>query len=151
MEKTGLVTLCLLFALLLICFACAEDLGRNSACVPKVLKKLGISALRVVHWYRQWDKEGSPYIPLSSYGSQSVATPAVHDSSTLREWWEQEAEQDIFAHFLKLKLDPDWTPKTATLVLGALSKAASSIFVVQMQDLLHLADNYYSDIRSMNA
>jgi 4-alpha-glucanotransferase len=124
---------------------CAEDLGAVPACVPKVLKKLGISGLRVTRWYRQWDKEGEPYIPLSSYGTQSVATPAVHDSSTLREWWEQEADQALFSHFIKKTPASRWNPDAANLVLGALAKAASSIFMVQLQDLLHLDDKYYSN------
>lgn len=143
-EKQGHTLLSVLSASVDM-LACAEDLGAVPACVPKILKKLGISGLRVVRWYRQWDKEGSPYIPLSAYGAQSVATPAVHDSSTLREWWEQEAEQDVFSSFIKKKLNPQWNPETAALVLNTLAKAASNIFVVQLQDILHLRPNYYSE------
>ncbi len=124
--------------------ACAEDLGAVPACVPKTLKKLHIFGLRVVRWYRDWEKEGNPYIPLSRYGKESVCTPAVHDSSTLRDWWENEAEQEVFAKFLKRKLPSSWSPAVAKTVLESLAGASSNIFVVQLQDLLHLDAAFYS-------
>ena len=51
---------------------CAEDLGAVPACVPKVLTELNILGLRVVRWYREWGKEGEPYVPFEEYPELSV-------------------------------------------------------------------------------
>jgi 4-alpha-glucanotransferase len=124
---------------------CAEDLGAVPACVPKVLAELKILGLRVLRWNRLWDKEGQPYVPLAEYPELSVATPAVHDSSTVREWWEREADRDAFRNFIgRRDLSDAYTPKTAKIILGALSSAASRFRVFQIQDLLHLAEDYYA-------
>jgi len=88
---------------------CAEDLGAVPACVPKVLTKLKILGLRVTRWHREWDKNGQPYIPFENYPQLSVCTPAVHDSSTVREWWEREADQGQFAGFLGVPLCQKFT------------------------------------------
>jgi len=42
---------------------CAEDLGVVPDCVPEVLADLGILGLRVPRWAREWDEDGSPFIP----------------------------------------------------------------------------------------
>ncbi len=118
---------------------CAEDLGAVPDCVPKVLAGLGIPGLRVPRWMRFWDKPGQPFKPLSSYSRLSACTPSVHDTSTLRGWWEREDGREAFAaeHCpglspVPVKLDPE----TAVTVLGALAKAPSELFVVQLQDAL---------------
>ena len=126
--------------------ACAEDLGAVPLCVPKTLAKLKIFGLRVVRWHRQWDTAGQPYIPLAEYPELSVCTPSVHDSSTMREWWENEAEQDAFAHFIGAPSLPKvYNPGTARIVLKAVAAAASRIRVFQMQDLLHLSPRWYGE------
>ncbi|PKL08527.1 MAG: 4-alpha-glucanotransferase [Spirochaetae bacterium HGW-Spirochaetae-7] len=118
---------------------CAEDLGAVPDCVPKVLAGLGIPGLRVPRWMRFWDLPGQPFKPLSSYSELSACTPSVHDTSTLRGWWESEDGRDAFAAEycpglspVPERLDPD----AALAVLGALAKAPSLLFVVQLQDAL---------------
>jgi len=54
----------------------------------------------VVRWHREWDKEGQPYVPFDEYPRLSVCTLSVHDSSTIREWWENEADQMQFSGFI---------------------------------------------------
>jgi 4-alpha-glucanotransferase len=125
---------------------CAEDLGAVPACVPKVLGELKILGLRVLRWNRLWDKDGQPYVPLPDYPELSVATPAVHDSSTVREWWEREADRGVFRGFIKRPdLSDAYTPETARAILGALASAASRFRVFQIQDLLHLKADYYAE------
>jgi 4-alpha-glucanotransferase len=125
---------------------CAEDLGAVPDCVPKVLTKLGILGLRVVRWHRNWDQEGQPYIPLEDYPELSVCTPAVHDSSTVREWWEREADQEAFADFLGVPSLPRiYNPGTAKLILSKTASAASRFRVFQIQDLLHLSNKWYAE------
>jgi 4-alpha-glucanotransferase len=124
---------------------CAEDLGAVPACVPKVLKELDILGLRVVRWHREWDKEGQPYVPFEDYPELSACTPAVHDSSTLREWWDREADQELFAGFLGFpSLSKVENPGTANHILFQIATAASRFRVFQFQDLLHLSTKWYA-------
>ncbi|MDR0644396.1 MAG: 4-alpha-glucanotransferase [Treponema sp.] len=124
---------------------CAEDLGEVPDCVPKTLNKLKILGLRVVRWAREWDEEGSPFIPLEDYPELSVCTLAVHDSSTMREWWDHEAEQEVFSAFLgQPALPPVYNPGTAKIILKKAASAASLFRVFQIQDILHLSQRYYA-------
>jgi 4-alpha-glucanotransferase len=124
---------------------CAEDLGAVPGCVPRVLAGLKILGLRVVRWHRLWEKEGQPYIPLEEYPELSVCTPAVHDSSCLREWWDKEADQDKFAGFIGYPSLPRvYNPGTAKIILHKISGCASRFRVFQIQDLLHLSNRWYA-------
>ena len=125
---------------------CAEDLGAVPACVPKVLSKLKILGLRVIRWHCAWDKEGSPFIPFEDYPQLSVCTPAVHDSSTVRQWWEKEVDQKKFSGFLGVPSLPKiYNPGTAKVILSKAASAKSRFRVFQIQDLLHLSNNWYSE------
>ena len=124
---------------------CAEDLGAVPVCVPKVLTKLNILGLRVVRWFRSWDMEGQPYIPFEEYPELSVCTPAVHDSSTLREWWDYEADKQVFVDFLgEPALPPIYNPGTAQKILKKVAASVSRFRVFQIQDLLHLSTRWYA-------
>jgi 4-alpha-glucanotransferase len=129
---------------------CAEDLGAVPDCVPRVLTKLKILGLRVVRWHRQWDREGQPYVSFEDYPELSVCTPAVHDSSTLREWWDKEADQNQFAGFIGYPSLPKvYNPGTAKIMLHKMAASASRFRVFQIQDLLHLSNKWYAqDTRS---
>ncbi|MDR1505725.1 MAG: 4-alpha-glucanotransferase [Treponema sp.] len=124
---------------------CAEDLGAVPDCVPKVLSALGILGLRVIRWFRRWDEEGQPYVPFDKYPELSVCTPAVHDSSTLREWWNQEADQEHFSAFIGVPSLPKvYNPGTAKVILRHAAAAASRFRVFQIQDLLDLSSKWCS-------
>jgi 4-alpha-glucanotransferase len=124
---------------------CAEDLGDVPACVPKVLGQLKILGLRVVRWTREYAKPGEPYIPFDAYPELSVCTPAVHDCSTLREWWEKEANQDEFCRFIGVPSLPHvYNPGAAKIILQKMAGAASRYRVFQIQDLLHLSPRWYA-------
>jgi 4-alpha-glucanotransferase len=125
---------------------CAEDLGAVPACVPKVLSRLKILGLRVVRWFCEWDKDGQPFIPFEDYPQLSVCAPAVHDSSTVREWWEREANQAQFSGFIGVPSLPRiYNPGTAKIVLSKIASARSRYRVFQIQDLMHLSNNWYAD------
>ena len=124
---------------------CAEDLGAVPACVPRVLTQLKILGLRVVRWYREWGVEGQPYVPFEDYPELSVCTPAVHDSSCLREWWEREADQQVFSDFLGVPSLPKiLNPGAVKTILHKIAGAASRFRVFQIQDLLHLSNRWYA-------
>jgi 4-alpha-glucanotransferase len=69
----------------------------------------------------------------------------VHDSSTLREWWEREAEQETFAAFIGVPALPKiYNPGAAKIILHRIAAAASRYRVFQIQDLLHLSPKWYA-------
>jgi 4-alpha-glucanotransferase len=124
---------------------CAEDLGAVPTCVPKVLTKLKILGLRVVRWHRRWDLDKEPYIPFEEYPELSVCTVGVHDSSTVREWWEHEADQEHFAGFDgQPSLPKVYNPGTARISLSKAASARSRFRVFQIQDILHLSPKWYA-------
>ena len=126
--------------------ACAEDLGAVPSCVPKVLSRLKILGLRVIRWHRDWSGAGQPFVPFEDYPSLSVCTPAVHDSSTVRQWWEGEVDQQQFAGFIGVpSLPKKYNPGTAKIVLSKAASARSRFRVFQIQDLLHLSNNWYAE------
>ncbi|MDR1247696.1 MAG: 4-alpha-glucanotransferase [Treponema sp.] len=125
---------------------CAEDLGAVPDCVPKVLAKLKILGLRVTRWHRDWEKPGQPYYAFEDYPELSVCAPSVHDSSTLREWWDKEADQNGFSAFLGVPSLPRvYNPGAAKIILGKTAAAASRIRVFPIQDLLHLSTKWYAE------
>ena len=143
-EKQGMKLLSLLIESSSM-LPCAEDLGAVPPCVPKVLTKLKILGLRVTRWFREWDRDGQPYIPFAEYPQLSVCTPAVHDSSTVRQWWEKEADQGQFSAFIGVPSLPKvYNPGTAKIILSKAASARSRFRVFQIQDLLHLSNNWYS-------
>jgi len=125
---------------------CAEDLGVVPSCVPKVLSKLKILGLCVVRWYCDIKEKGEPFITFDKYPQLSVCTLAVHDTSTVREWWEKEADQKKFSGFLGVPSLPKiYNPGTAKIILSKAAQARSRFRVFQIQDLLHLSNNWYSE------
>jgi 4-alpha-glucanotransferase len=142
-EKQGFKLLSVLYkASDMIPFA--EDLGAVPECVPKVLKRLKIYGLRVVRWFREYDKERAPYIPFNEYPELTVITSSVHDSSPLREWWNTEADQTVFSGFVGVPSLPKvYNPGTAQTILKKIASATSQIRVFPIQDLLHLSPRWY--------
>ncbi|HOX91510.1 MAG TPA: 4-alpha-glucanotransferase [Spirochaetales bacterium] len=132
---------------------CAEDLGAVPPGVTETLAAVGMLGLRIPRWCRSWNDAGQPYIPLGSYPGLSVCAPSVHDTSTLRGWWNDELDDDGRSDCAKAYL-PDWKTVPADLdakaaldMLTALSACASQLFVCQLQDYLDLS----SRLRSHNS
>ncbi|KAL3688287.1 hypothetical protein R1sor_014596 [Riccia sorocarpa] len=71
--------------------ACGEDLGMVPACVAPVLEELGVLGLRVQRMpsgLRSYQEFGIP----SEYEYMTVCAASCHDTSTLREWWEEDEQ-----------------------------------------------------------
>ena len=132
---------------------CAEDLGAKPAALPSILENLHILSLRVFRWEREWEKNGAPFIPLQDYPKAAVAVTSVHDSSTMREWWEQELSYaDMLSFFDALHIDgkmrkllcpiegekPAYTADVAAALLSALVKVPSVFAIFPIQDWLGL-------------
>jgi 4-alpha-glucanotransferase len=119
---------------------CAEDLGAIPDCVPSVLSELRILGLRIPRWARRWHDEGQPYIRPEEYPFLTVCAPSVHDTTTMREWWEQEDDVAPFWESLGLPGDPPehYSVDVARQVTDSLLHANSAICVFQLQDLMAL-------------
>ncbi|HEX5400033.1 MAG TPA: 4-alpha-glucanotransferase, partial [Verrucomicrobiae bacterium] len=118
---------------------CGEDLGLVPACVPDVMKDLGLLSLEIQRMPKTLGAEFSrpanaPYL--------SVVTPSTHDMSTIRGWWQE--DRALTRKFFNRELGfPGDAPVKATpeIVEAVLrqhlaSPAMWSIF--QLQDLLGL-------------
>ncbi|HUJ73788.1 MAG TPA: 4-alpha-glucanotransferase, partial [bacterium] len=130
---------------------CAEDLGDVPRCVPRVLEGLGILGLRIVRWAREYHRtppgQAAAFTPPSSYPRLSVCTPSVHDTSTVRGWWEEDAaERELFYRSMG---QPGPCPPRMNLallqrVLAHCAGARSLLCVFQLQDVLDLDDSLWS-------
>ena len=120
---------------------CAEDLGVVPESVPRVLSELGILGLRIPRWTRRWDEPGQPYVPVEQYPYLTVCAPSVHDTTTLREWWEREDGVDEFWEQLGFDGDrpTELTPEVARRVISRVLETNSAICMFQIQDFLALS------------
>ena len=77
---------------------CGEDLGLVPACVPDVMKELGILSLEI----QRMPKGNTSFFHPSTAPYLSVITPATHDMSTIRGWWEEDRSrtQEFYSHVL---------------------------------------------------
>jgi 4-alpha-glucanotransferase len=118
---------------------CGEDLGMVPACVPGVMRELGLLSLEVQRMPKAAHTEFSspknaPYL--------SVVTPSTHDMSTIRGWWEEDPA--VTAKFYRSELGQTGTPpehcepwiNEAIVQQHLASPAMWSVF--QVQDLLGL-------------
>jgi 4-alpha-glucanotransferase len=116
---------------------CGEDLGMVPACVPEVMKQLGLLSLEIQRMPKALNTDFSrpaqaPYL--------SVVTPSTHDMSTLRGWWEEDAA--LTRKFYQKELGQTGEPpkECSGAIVQAIveqhlaSPAMLSIF--QLQDLL---------------
>ena len=66
---------------------CGEDLGMIPDCVQDVLDRLSILGLRIQRMPKDpKEKLENPH----SYPYLTVCSPSVHDTSTIRGWWEED-------------------------------------------------------------
>ena len=68
---------------------CGEDLGLVPACVPDVMRDLGLLSLEI---QRMPKTPGRAFSRPSEAPYLSVVTPSTHDMSTIRGWWEENAQ-----------------------------------------------------------
>jgi 4-alpha-glucanotransferase len=129
---------------------CGEDLGLVPACVPEVMRDLGLLSLEIQRMPKNPGQEFSrpaeaPYL--------SVVTPSTHDMSTIRGWW---TEDPAFSQkFYKSELrQPGVAPRAATpeIVEAVVqqhlaSPAMWSVF--QLQDLFGIdGDLRHTDVEA---
>jgi len=118
---------------------CGEDLGMIPACVQGVLDNLHILGLRI----QRMPKEVKNVFDLTeSYSYLTVATPSVHDTSTLRGWWEEDrkATQQFFTKVLKLDGYAPYycEPWVVEMIIQQHLRSKSMITTFAIQDLFAL-------------
>jgi 4-alpha-glucanotransferase len=121
---------------------CGEDLGLVPACVPDVMKQLGLLSLEIQRMPKDNTREffhpnAAPYL--------SVVTPSTHDMSIIRGWWEEDVaktqkfyNQDLGQLGVAPFFCEGWINK-AIVVQHLYSPAMWAIF--QLQDLLGMDEN----------
>jgi len=126
---------------------CAEDLGVVPEAVPRVLESLGILGLKIPRWTYYWDRPGEPPVPFHEYPELSVCAPSVHDTSTMRGWWEKERGRDDLWHLVgKDGPAPEqFDPAVARAVYRAILGCPSRIVVFALQDLFALTPEIIHD------
>ncbi len=116
---------------------CGEDLGMVPACVPGVMKDLGLLSLEIqrmpknpnIRWFHPAD---APYL--------SVVTPSTHDMSTLREWWEEDpaSSRRFYNEVLGYHGEAPFycEPWIATAIIRQHIHSSAMWSIFQVQDLL---------------
>ena len=119
---------------------CAEDLGAVPDCLPQVLSDLQILGLRVERWTRDYKSASHNYVPVKEYPELSVATSSVHDSSTLRGWWQEEFDKSLYLKHIGVDVapEPELSPILAEAILKNLAKSAARLLIIPLQDFLAL-------------
>lgn len=117
----------------------AEDLGTIPDVCRATLADMGISGTKVLRWERRWHEPGQPFVPPNTFPPISMTTQSVHDSETLRGWWEAYPDQRQ-AYWNALGHDGE-APATLSRDVHeqALRQAvgASSVFtILAIQDIL---------------
>lgn len=140
--------------------ACGEDLGARLDCLHPVMENFSILSLVAVRWAREWEKDEKPFVPPENYPELSVATTSVHDSSTMREWFQNEHENarlflyggknaSINASDAERKnaenAFKNFSPETAKAIFEKAASAKSVWFINPLQDYLYLNGDYYAD------
>ncbi|MFC1616669.1 4-alpha-glucanotransferase [Candidatus Margulisiibacteriota bacterium] len=71
---------------------CAEDLGHVDPYIPEVLAELKIPGINIIRWSPSFKKDVQRHL--------AVITTATHDTSSFREWWNNEIDSDTKKRFL---------------------------------------------------
>lgn len=120
---------------------CGEDLGMVPACVPSVLRELGILSLEIQRMPKSLDVDFSdpakaPYL--------SVVSPSTHDMPGLRGWWRENPQ--VTARFawqhLGLAFPPeDLNGDLAEKILRKHLESPAMWVVFPLQDLLAMDED----------
>lgn len=120
---------------------CGEDLGMVPACVPDVMKQLGLLSLEIQRMPKDPKTEffhpnDAPYM--------SVVTPSTHDMSTIRGWWEEDRTKTqkfyntVMGQYGEAPFFCEGWINKAIVLQHLYSSAMWSIF--QLQDLLGISE-----------
>lgn len=112
---------------------CGEDLGLVPDSVPQVMDELAIVALKV----QRMPSENIPFYDPQNASYLNVVTASSHDSSTLRQWWQE--DRGMTVKYFKEQLKQQGTapgelvPELAEIIMKQhlYSEAMLAIFPIQ--------------------
>ena len=116
---------------------CGEDLGMVPACVPEVMHELEILSLEIQRMPKDPNVEfahpaDAPYM--------SVCTTGTHDTSPLREWWEE--DHATTQHFYNTQMGwwgeapKEMTPEIAEFIINQHMYSPAMWTILPLQDWL---------------
>ena len=116
---------------------CGEDLGLVPACVPGLMKQLGLLSLEI---QRMPKTPGQKFSRPADAPYLSVVTPSTHDMSTIRGWWEENHElTQLFFHRELARSGEaprEATPEIVEAVVQQHLASPAMWAIFQLQDLL---------------
>ncbi|EFJ42152.1 cytosolic 4-alpha-glucanotransferase [Volvox carteri f. nagariensis] len=122
---------------------CGEDLGFVPACVPPVMKELGLIGLRI---QRMATEPGKEFNNPGTYTYLTVASPSCHDVTPLRAWYESDPDRAERFYYHQLggcgPPPPVCTPDVVRAVLQQHINCGSMLAVFPIQDLTALSLQY---------
>ena len=115
---------------------CGEDLGMVPACVPGVMRELGILSLEIqrmpkTHEIEFFNPEHAPYM--------SVVSPSTHDMPTLRAWWKEDSHTTAGFAWQMLGVAfpaPELSGEIATRMIWQHLQSPAMWAIFPLQDLL---------------
>ena len=115
---------------------CGEDLGLVDPYIPDVLKELGILGLSVIRWEPQFQPEAQRML--------AVLTTSTHDTSTLRQWWEDSSTEpeikaqfwEIFAGYTDKEVPPHLSDVDLQSILLKLYETSSLVAIIPFWEIL---------------
>jgi 4-alpha-glucanotransferase len=114
---------------------CGEDLGMVPACVPNVLKELGILSLEI---QRMPKTSAGEFFDLRNAPYMSVVSPSTHDMTTLRAWWAEDHQRAarFASQMLGIESAADLSGEVAAKILWQHLQSPAMWVIVPLQDLL---------------
>ena len=123
-ESTGMLT-------------CGEDLGMIPACVPDVMKDLGILSLEIQRMPKTMHEE---FADPAHYPYHCVCATGTHDTSTLRAWWEEDPAATQRYWNMRLGCEgpapQDCVPAAAEMVVRQHLQSPAMLCILPLQDWL---------------
>ncbi|MCB9201789.1 MAG: 4-alpha-glucanotransferase [Flavobacteriales bacterium] len=123
---------------------CGEDLGLVPKCVPASMNELSILSLQVQRMPSGDIDFSNPY----EAPYLSVVTPSTHDTSTLRQWWEE--NYDLTNKYYKTQLQkhenaPDViTPDIGFKIIKQHMESPAMLAIFPLQDLFTIDYKLYT-------
>lgn len=123
--------------------ACGEDLGMIPACVPDVMKELGILSLEIE---RMPKNTGVDFGRTEDYPADCVCTTSTHDMSPLRKWWKEENRELIRKYYNQVlgwwgEAPSDCTSEVAREIVRRHLASPARLTILPIQDWLAMSSD----------
>lgn len=121
---------------------CGEDLGLVPACVPEVMKELGILSLEIQRMPKQF---GTDFFNPADASYLSVVSPSTHDMSTIRGWWEENSATTQRFYNTALHMEGEapkhCEPWISSLIIEQHLQSPAMWSIFQLQDLMGIDES----------